>query len=163
MGKARLRLDDVTVLEGIPVFRLRENENRSIKTFRSARDVPIHPQLIELGLLEHVEHLRTNGESDLFPDMRPKAGTKEKWGGKIDYRFRLLLESQLTAGRNGKSFKSFRHYVITQLGRSPQVAEYVRKDIVGHVGDSITSERYSDTATLQEKMEAIRTLPNLAI
>ena len=160
---AGLRLDDIAVLEGIPVFRLRENENRSIKTFGSARDVPIHPQIIELGLMEHVEHLRSKGEVDLFPDMRPKAGTKEKWGGKIDYRFRLLLERQLTAGRNGKSFKSFRHYVITQLGRSPQVAEYVRKDIVGHVGDSITSERYSDTATLQEKLEAISTLPNLLI
>jgi hypothetical protein len=39
------------------------------------------------------------------------------------------------------------------------VPENVRRDIVGHVGGSITAERYTDTATLQEKLAAISTLP----
>ena len=51
--------------------------------------------------------------------------------------------------------------MITQLGRSKSVAENVRKDIVGHVGGSMTAERYTDTATLPEKLDALSTLPRL--
>ena len=40
---------------------------------------------------------------------------------------------------------SFRHYVATQLGRIEGLREQVRKDILGHAGDSITAERYSET------------------
>ena len=157
---AGLQLDD---LEGIPCFRIRENTNRSIKTFGSERDLPIHPQLLELGFMDYANRLREDGQTDLFPDMKPGTGTKEKWGGKIDYRFRQVLDNRLTEGRNGKSFKSFRHYVITQLGRSKTVAENVRKDIVGHVGGSMTAERYTETASLAEKLDAISTLARLPI
>lgn len=158
---AGLQLQDVAILDGIPALRLRENSNRSIKTFGSERDVPLHPQLLELGLMDYAEQLRADGGTDLFPDMKLGIGTKDKWGGKIDYRFRQVLDNRLTEGRGGKSFKSFRHYVITQLGRSKSVAENVRKDIVGHVGGSMTAERYTDTATLPEKLDALRMLPRL--
>lgn len=160
---AGLKIVDVDILDGIPAIRIRENANRSIKTFGSERDVPLHPQLMELGFLHHVEALRQRGETDLFPDIRPKDGTKERWGGKLDYRFRKVLDSQLRTGRDGKSIKSFRHYVITELGRNREVPENVRKDIVGHVGGSITAERYTDTATLQEKLAAISTLPRINV
>lgn len=160
---AGLRLDDIEIMDGIPTFRIRENINRSVKTLGSERDVPIHPQLLDLGIMEYARNLHKSDECDLFPDMKPGQGTKDKWGGKIDYRFRQILDNRLTAGRDGKSFKSFRHYVITQLGRSKSVAENVRKDIVGHVGGSITAERYTDTANLSEKLEAISTLPYLPI
>lgn len=110
-----------------------------------------------------LHQLRKRGESDLFPDIRPKEDTKDRWGGKLDFRFRRVLDSHLTTGRTGKSFKSFRHYVIIELGRNASVRENVRKDIVGHVGGSITAERYTDTATLQEKLAAIGTLPRLPV
>ncbi|MEH6831028.1 MAG: hypothetical protein V7661_09320 [Sulfitobacter sp.] len=113
--------------------------------------------------MDYAKRLRDDGQTDLFPDMKPGTGTKDKWGGKIDYRFRQVLDNRLTEGRNGKSFKSFRHYVITQLGRSKTVAENVRKDIVGHVGGSMTAERYTETASLAEKLDAISTLARLPI
>ncbi len=160
---AGLQFDDVEEMEGIPCIRIRENTNRSVKTFGSERDLPIHPQLLELGFMDYANRLRDDGQTDLFPEMKPGTGTKDKWGGKIDYRFRQVLDNRLTEGRNGKSFKSFRHYVITQLGRNKTVAENVRKDIVGHVGGSMTTERYTETASLTEKLDAISTLARLPI
>ena len=63
----------------------------------------------------------------------------------------------------GKVLHSFRHYVATQLGRIEGLREQVRKDILGHAGDSITAERYSETTPLAAKLAALRQLPSLPV
>jgi integrase len=47
-----LQVKDLVKLGDIWIIRLRENEFRGLKTPDTARDVPIHPRLIELGILE---------------------------------------------------------------------------------------------------------------
>lgn len=63
----------------------------------------------------------------------------------------------------GKVLHSFRHYVATQLGRIEGLREQVRKDILGHAGNSITAERYSETTPLAAKLAALRQLPPLPV
>lgn len=46
------KVHDLVELNGIWTFRIRTNEFRSLKTGETARDVPVHPRLIELGVLE---------------------------------------------------------------------------------------------------------------
>jgi len=60
-------------------------------------------------------------------------------------------------------FHSFRHYVATQLGRTDGVTEALRKDILGHKGADITSERYSEVSILSEMATAIARLPRLPV
>lgn len=161
---AGLKATDITEAEGMPVLRIAENANRGLKTLASTRTLPLHPQLIEMGLIAHArQQIASKGpEADLFPDLRPaKAGGK--FGDKIDYRFRLLVQDRLDGNPEGKVFHSLRHYVTTQLGRMPGVTEQVRKDILGHVGDDVTSERYSERAPLEAMFEAIRGLPRLPV
>jgi integrase len=161
---AGLKAADITLIDGMPVIQIAENANRGLKTLASTRTLPLHPQLIELGLVEQArEQLRMRGaDADLFPDLRPpQSGTK--FGDQLDYRFRLLVQNRLNGNPEGKVFHSLRHYVTTQLGRMSGVPEHVRKDILGHVGADITSERYSERATLAAMAEAIRQLPRLTI
>lgn len=161
---AALKAGDIAETEGMPVLQIAENANRGMKTLASTRTLPLHPQLIEMGLIAHAREqiARKGAEADLFPDLRPaKAGGK--FGDKIDYRFRLLVQNRLNGNPEGKVFHSLRHYVTTQLGRMPGVSEQVRKDILGHVGDDVTSERYSESAPLEAMFEAISGLPSLPV
>ena len=160
---AALKVDDIEVIDGIPALHIRANANRGLKTSTSTRTIPLHPQLIELGLLTHLDGLRARKghNGDLFPDLRPKA-KGGSYGQAIDYRFCQLVGDQLGEG-TGKVFHSFRHYVATQLGLLPDGKDQTCADILGHVGGSITAERYSKPTPLPIMLAALSQLPPLPI
>lgn len=60
---AQLYLDDIRQAQGVWVFDIRANEQRQqgLKNEASARLVPVHSRLIELGLLEYVNQTRATG------------------------------------------------------------------------------------------------------
>lgn len=58
----------------IPYIDLDTEEARTAKTESGRRYVPLHSQLIELGFLEYVDHLRRSGEYWLFPDLSHERG-----------------------------------------------------------------------------------------
>lgn len=59
--------DDFGFDKGIPYLRIRHTIVNGVKTLSSARTLPVHPQLIELGLLKLVELRRNAGHIRLFP------------------------------------------------------------------------------------------------
>ncbi|MFC0201237.1 hypothetical protein ACFFIZ_13220, partial [Paracoccus rhizosphaerae] len=61
--------DDFASDKGIPYLRIRHNIINGVKTLSSARKLPIHPQLIELGLLKLVEMRKTQGHIRMFPSL----------------------------------------------------------------------------------------------
>lgn len=159
---AGMKASDVVLADGIMAFRIQGNANRGLKTLASDGLIPLHPQLIEMGLPEYAEDMRKAGsDADLFPDLKPQPGPK--FGEQIDYRFRLLVKKQLEGNPQGKVFHSFRHYVATELGKMAGIAEKVRKDILGYTGSDITSERYTEHSSLPELLHAISGLPRLPL
>lgn len=101
---AALKVRDVAVVEGVRCFRLRNVD--ALKTSYSARDVPLHPELLKLGLLTYVEKRRRSGEEDLFPDVRSN-GKKDR-SSEFSRTFRKVLTA---AGLSDPSLTmhSFRH------------------------------------------------------
>ena len=79
--------------------------DRSLKTEASARMVPVHPELIELGFLEYVKEQQEKG-GKLFPDLAD--GKKDCGKDKMSKWFGRFLES---AGlkKPGISFHTLRH------------------------------------------------------
>jgi integrase len=68
---AQLYLRDFDIDAPVPYFRITNtNQGQSLKTPSSERLVPIHPDLVALGLLERVRNMRAAGEVRLFPDVR---------------------------------------------------------------------------------------------
>jgi integrase len=63
----QLGVDDFGSDNGIPYIRIRNSIVNGLKTLSSARTTPVHPQLIELGLLKLVERRRKEGHMRLFP------------------------------------------------------------------------------------------------
>lgn len=105
---AGLRLMDVAELEGIPALHIRPYEGHTVKNDGSRRVVPIHPALIQLGLLTFVEHRRTESEPAalLFPDGKPNS--RQQSGAKLGERFSGLLKARGIVG-NKLGMHSFRH------------------------------------------------------
>ncbi|TNF12992.1 MAG: hypothetical protein EP320_10450 [Rhodobacteraceae bacterium] len=59
--------DDFGSDRGIPYLRIRHTIINGVKTLSSARKLPVHPQLIELGLLKLVALRKKEGHIRLFP------------------------------------------------------------------------------------------------
>jgi integrase len=100
---------------------------RESKTDAGIRTVPIHPKLIEIGLLDYVNSLQS--EQPLFKGISSDAYSKH---------FGRLLDS---IGITDKKlvFHSFRH-TFTDALRAAKVAEPIIKALVGHSDGSVTSQ-----------------------
>ena len=61
--------DDFGTDKGIPYLKIQHNIINGVKTLSSARTLPIHPQLIELGLLKLVALRSKEGHIRLFPNL----------------------------------------------------------------------------------------------
>ncbi|WP_281967795.1 hypothetical protein [Roseovarius nanhaiticus] len=59
--------DDFGEDKGVPYLTIRHTIINGVKTLSSARTLPIHPQLIQLGLLKLVALRKKNGHIRLFP------------------------------------------------------------------------------------------------
>ena len=119
------------------VFDFVEDKERGkeLKTKGSARAVPLHPELVRLGLLQFVEHTRATKGKDawLFPLI---AGERGKEGQKAWTKwFTRLLRTQGILGKN-KVFHSFRHTFKDAL-RASQVSEDLNDALTGHSNTSV--------------------------
>ncbi|RYD85479.1 MAG: site-specific integrase [Verrucomicrobiaceae bacterium] len=106
---ALLRRRDIIEHRGVHAFNLIEDlqAGRKLKTAGSARQVPIHPTLIRLGLLEYAEGLPEAGW--LFPDLVASAKHPGDAFGKWFGRF---LDSVEICDKK-LVFHSFRHTFAT--------------------------------------------------
>ena len=112
--------------------------------------LPLHHALIELGLLLHVESLRTTGANRLFPELeavRGKLGrAPSKWFG------RYKTKRGITDPR--KNFHSFRHTLIDDL-RDAGVQDSLIKRIAGHKDGAVTFSIYGSRSPLKAMAEAV--------
>jgi integrase len=133
---AQLRPGDIRQVAGVWCFDVNGDGGKKLKTAGSARLVPIHPRLIEMGLLTHWEAKRD--QSSLWPDLTRGAdgflsSPFSKWFGRFK-RAAGIHSPRLT-------FHSFRHTFVDALKQAGE-DELVIKELVGHINTSITTGRY---------------------
>ncbi len=137
---SQLHLKDIRQHEGIWCFDLNDDdEGKHLKAVASKRLVPVHPKLIDLGLLQFVQEMKAKGSERLFPDFRycPKNG----WGRHLGRWFNETLLPKLDLKRKELVFHSLRHTVVTQLMQAG-VEEPMVKAIVGHAQEGVTQQNY---------------------
>jgi len=131
-------------------FDFNNEGDKRTKNESSNRIVPVHPKIIEAGLLDYIKTLDPKGQ--LFPSLKAnKDGTRTSsfstWFGEY-VRERVGLA-------RGKTFHSFRH-TYTTAARTVGMAEDVRKSITGHApGDE--GSRYG-SVPMSVKRKAQRTI-----
>jgi integrase len=108
---------------------------RNLKTNSSGRVVPIHPLLIELGLLDRLLYLMNAGEERLFPEWREfvRGDGTTRWSQPITKSWQYV-KKVLKIVRADLTLYATRHLMADWLDNST-VAKRTRDRILGHVTD----------------------------
>lgn len=145
--------DDVKERNGVHYIDLRSfdprkgrvalDEVRKFKTISSERTIPLHPLVIELGLLERKNELKKIGCSVLFPEWEPypKPNGELRWGQPITKSWQYL-KTKIGIERADVTAYSSRHWFadlldstgISHKGRMMAMGHSTKKDIPAGYG-----------------------------
>lgn len=119
----------------------------SHKTENARRDVPLHPQLVELGFLRYVAALKAKGEERVFPDWKLPADKRKlyssaPWVRNVNDR----QIPAITTRRPKPTLYSFRHTWKTQMATC-QVPTQYQNQVLGHAQQGM-DERYLGTMSI---------------
>ncbi len=128
--------------------------DQSLKNVASKRIVPLHPILIDLGLLDYVLEMEAQGYAQLFPNLKKSING---FGDAESKAFLRHLERQKVVAKVGKKgFHSFRKTIIHKMqDYSPVLAPDIRAQFVGHDLDDEHFASYSRKYTTQELAQQI--------
>jgi integrase len=138
-----IRQDDT----GVWFFDLRFNEEKGtrLKNESSIRRVPVHSQLIALGLLDYVASLRKGKETTLFKKIALDGSKRGKGrstvGDAVGKWFARMIQARAKV-TGKKTLHSFRHTVITRL-TAAGVPQDMREMLVGHASESVHGQVYT--------------------
>jgi integrase len=128
---ASLDLEQIYPVKGIWVIDILKGKNANAK-----RRVPVHDQLVALGLVDYVMGLRKVGYKKLFPHIKPGANGYRK---NMTRMFGVYLDlPEVNIVDPLKVFHSFRHTVVTALTNAG-VNDGLKRAMVGHDIDTRTS------------------------
>ena len=145
--------------EGIWYFELVPTSTRRLKTAASARRIPVHADLISLGLVDVVQQAQKKRQSLLFPDLREPSS--KIFGRKVGRFMEKMIAEIWGATGEGLSLQSTRHYVQHVLDLDKSVPEKVSREIMGHEGTDVHSTVYGDQCPMSDLKAAIDRLPSL--
>ncbi len=151
---AQLKVEDFDYHGDIWFVRVQPTEGRKLKAPASRRDIPIHSELIKIGLKEFVEH-RQRGF--LFPELQPSPGggpRGEKLGKWFCY-YRRHIPTPLA--RAETDFPSLRTSFTQRLRREGVALDQI-KPITGHQENDVTLRHYAPAFSLEQKQAVIERL-----
>lgn len=133
---------------------------QSLKTSKKGtgrRTFPLPMALVDLGLPAYLDHLRSKGETALFPELRVKgernllfSGWGEWWSGYLQER------GVLPAAQGRRASREFRHNWTT-AARTTGIPHDAREYIQGHRAlDASTNDRYGSRGPLGGWIDNLR-------
>lgn len=150
----QLHVTDFITVQGVECIRIDDShESQKLKNSSSRRTLPIHPALIQLGLLDYVKNQQTQNSDRMFPELEPVRGklghAPSKWFSR--YRTKMGITDPK------KTFHSFRHTMIDDL-REANVQDSLIKRIAGHEDTAVTFGVYGSRIPIKAMSEAIKHL-----
>lgn len=148
----QLYVDDIREKDGFPYLHINaDGADKRLKTTHSLRSIPLHPTLIDLGFLKHVNLRKKHGVQRLFPEMN--MGKDGYYSSPFSKHFsRFLVSVGIKTVTN--SFHSFRHS-FEDACRDARVSKEVMDALQGHSEQGM-SGRYGGGFSLELLAEEIR-------
>lgn len=134
----QLYLEDIQQIDNVWCFNINDEKDKKLKNLSSRRVVPIHPFLLDVGLLDHVDAMKQARKDRLWPHLTYSkimgySNTFGKW-------YQRFNREHITQDKR-KVFHSFRHSFANKL-KQQGVAESMIAELMGHKNHSITTGRY---------------------
>lgn len=147
---AGLRVEDVGTDGDIPVIHIRPYDTRKLKTKDARATLALHPELIRLGFMRHVEARRDAGETLLFPE--GAANSRGQIGAKLGERFSAHVKKLGLEGRK-LGMHSFRHCFEDRL-REAELPERTALALARRTEPG-SSRIYGGGLSMRQKAEAV--------
>jgi len=154
---AQLETEDVIVEDGIPSITITSagGDGKRIKSDTSRRTIPIHQDLLTLGFLVYVNHVKQEEHGRLFPSLRlGPNGYAHYFVSQHFSGSKGWVKSQLKDLESGVSFHSFRHTFATLL-KDAEVEERLIEELMGHRLTSLNLGRYGKPYKADVRIKAI--------
>ncbi len=137
----QLHIDDLKSEKGVWYFDLNEDgDDKKLKNTSSKRQIPVHKDLIELGLLSYQARLKKNDTVRLFPELtRDRDGytrAVSKW-----FNAKYLPAIKVKTAKN--NFHSFRHSFANHFKQKAIKVDFVA-EVLGHSNNSMSYGVYAD-------------------
>ncbi|EOA06883.1 phage integrase [Herbaspirillum frisingense GSF30] len=150
---AQLLLSDFLFEDGIHGLSINilEDDDKSVKSAAGIRTIPLHPVLIELGLLEYVEDVRA---LDIGPELFPGIGItiEGEKGNAVGNAWGRHVAKTLGDESRNPTFHSFRSTAL-QVMKKNKVGIEMRCQLAGHEFSHVSQVYAPDRYTLRELME----------
>jgi len=148
----QLYAEDVQQKDGIPFFNVHENRaDMKLKTPHSERIIPVHKELINLGLMDVLRRRQKEGEERLFPDL--SAGKDGYYSSNASKHFQRFFKA--IGVKHGKNcFHSFRH-CFEDACRDSGVPKDIMDALQGHKENGM-SARYGSGFGITALSKAMR-------
>src|SRR5690606_11215530 len=135
---------------------IRPGHGKKVKTGSSIRRIPLHRDLITLGLIEYARSLPIN--SRLFPELREDPA--QGYGYAIGDAWGDYLRNIIKINSKVKPLHGFRHTFKT-LSRKAGISKEHHDAITGHSDKANEGDRYGEMP-LEALFEAIDKFPSIA-
>jgi integrase len=155
----QLTTNCVEVVDGVAKVSI-DPTKMTLKTMTREREIPLHPALLELGFMDHVERMRAAGHDRLFPEAR-QGGPDRRYGHKESQRFTAYRRA-VGINEKGVDFHALRTSFSSTLMNKHQ-NQAVIADLMGHSQKGMTAEHYGGETELSTKTEALDALSYKAI
>lgn len=122
--------------------RVAREDARQLKAENAERKIPLHPLIVDLGLLERADALKEIGCEALFPEWEPyrKPNGEMRWGQPISKSWQYL-KKELKLSRKNISLYSARHWMADQLDNLV-VSQRTRERVMGHATNNDAPANY---------------------
>ena len=153
-----LETSDIELRDGIYYLHLRpfdpakgrvaRGKVRRFKTASSQRMIPLHPLIIDLGLLDRIRDLQQMGCPYLFPEWEPypKPNGELRWGQPMTKSWQYL-KRKVDLDRPDLTIYSTRHW-FAQLIDGTDIKDRTRRRLMGHKDPSDSAHRYGSKTHL---------------
>jgi integrase len=150
----QLELGDLRLEEGIWVFDIHGRGERKVKNLTAVRLVPVHSELIRMGLLIYAEEIGKAGHKRLFPKME-RGGADQRFGHNYAKWF-TRYRRDVGLYEPGLDFHSFRHSATTFMAQAGVTSEVIDR-VTGHVTAGETA-RYTKQFRIEQLRDAIEAI-----
>lgn len=139
-------------------FDIGRSGGRRTKSKTSIRRVPVHPELVRIGLLKYRAWLIKRGagtEDDLWPDVRsegkgPRSAAWSKW-------INRYMREECGIDESGKVFHSFRH-TFKRMARDAGLNEEIHDALTGHANKGSVGRSYGAGYSIKPLADAVNAL-----
>ena len=157
----QLKVESIKKVDDIYTFDINDvDANTKLKTLNAYRSIPIHSNLIRLGLLEYVNERKRLGKTMLFDDL--PSGDYNDWSKPVGSRFYRIFKKLKFEDNKKPTLYGLRHTFIDEL-QQQEVPEHIVAELSGHTKKGITFGRYGKRLNMKLLKEKIELVPSYLV